>query len=161
MPKIIDFHIHPPGPGGLSTQEQAEMAAYFRGDPPPSTTEEMADYYQRLGMFGVLFAIDTETVTGRPPVPNQYFADCIRRWPDTFTAFGNVDPHKGKAAVLETERIADLGLKGLKFHPSTQQFYPNDPAWYPSGRRPRNSASSSSSTPVRQAWAPAAPAAAA
>ena len=83
MPKIIDFHIHPPGPGGLSTQEQAEMAAYFRGDPPPATTEEMADYYQRLDIFGVLFAIDTETATGRPPVPNDYFADCVTRWPDT------------------------------------------------------------------------------
>ena len=101
MPKLIDFHIHPPGPGGLSTQEQAEMAVYFRGEPPPSTTEEMADYYQKLDMFGVLFAIDTETATGRPPVPNQYFADCVKRWPDTFTAFGNVDPWKGAAAVRE------------------------------------------------------------
>ena len=34
MPKIIDFHIHPPGPGGMSAAEQASMAAYFRGDPP-------------------------------------------------------------------------------------------------------------------------------
>ena len=73
--KSIDFHIHPPGPGGLSTEEQAQMAAYFRGDPPPASTEQMADYYQRIDMFGVLFAIDNETVSGRPPVPNQYFAD--------------------------------------------------------------------------------------
>ena len=126
MPKIIDFHIHPPGPGGLSTEEQAQMAAYFRGDPPPATTEEMADYYIERDIFGVLFAIDDETVSGRPPVPNDYFADCVRRWPDTFTAFGNVDPWKGAAAVKEMERVKDLGLKGLKFHPSTQQFYPND-----------------------------------
>lgn len=131
MPKIIDFHIHPPGPGGLSTAEQAQMAAYFRGDPPPATTEEMADYYIQRDIFGVLFAIDDETVSGRPPVPNQYFADCVRRWPDTFTAFGNVDPWKGAAAVKETERVKDLGLKGLKFHPSTQQFYPNDRRFYP------------------------------
>ena len=82
--KTIDFHIHPPGPGGLGTQEQAEMAAYFRGDPPPSTVEEVADYYQKLDMFGVLFAIDSETVSGRAPVPNDYIADCVKRWPDTF-----------------------------------------------------------------------------
>src|ERR1700674_2566676 len=129
--KIIDFHIHPPGPNGMSAAEQAQMAAYFRGDPPPSTTEEVADYYQKIGMFGVLFAIDAETVTGRPPVPNAYFADCIKRWPDTFTAFGYVDPWKGAAAVRETQRVKDLGLKGLKFHPSTQQFYPNDQRFYP------------------------------
>ena len=131
MPKTIDFHIHPPGPGGMSATEQAEMAAYFRGAPPPATTEEMADYYQKLDMFGVLFAIDTETATGRPPVPNEYFADCVKRWPDTFTAFGNVDPWKGAAAVRETRKVKDLGLKGLKFHPSSQQFYPNDPRFYP------------------------------
>jgi predicted TIM-barrel fold metal-dependent hydrolase len=129
--KIIDFHIHPPGPGGMSAGEQAEMAAYFRGDPPPASTEEMADYYISRDMFGVLFAIDDETISGRPPVPNQYFADCIKRWPDTFTAFGNVDPWKGKSAILETERVSDLGLMGLKFHPSTQEFYPNDRRFYP------------------------------
>ena len=33
------------------------MAAYFRGGPPPASTEEMAEYYQKLDMFGVLFAI--------------------------------------------------------------------------------------------------------
>ncbi|MHB8377269.1 MAG: amidohydrolase family protein [Dehalococcoidia bacterium] len=128
--QTIDFHIHPPGPGGLSTEEQAQMAAYFRGGPPPASSEEMAEYYQRLGIFGVLFAIDTETATGRAPVPNDYIADCVRRWPQTFAGFGTVDPWKGKAAVREAERVADLGLKGLKFHPSTQEFYPNERRFY-------------------------------
>ena len=115
----------------MSAREQAEMAAYFRGDPPPSSTEEMADYYIERDIFGVLFAIDDETVSGRPPVPNQYFADCITRWPQTFTAFGNVDPWKGKTAINELQKVKDLGLRGLKFHPSTQQFYPNDQRFYP------------------------------
>lgn len=107
------------------------MAAYFRGDPPPATSEEMADYYQRLDMFGVLFAIDAETATGRAPVPNDYIAECVRRWPDTFTGFGTVDPWKGAMAVNEAARVRDLALKGLKFHPQQQAFYPNDPRFYP------------------------------
>ena len=131
MPKNIDFHIHPPGPGGLSTREQQEMAAYFKGGPPPATSEEMAEYYERIGMFGVLFAIDDETTSGRAPVPNDYIAECVRRWPGTFAGFGTVDPWKGKISVNEAARVKDLGLKGLKFHPSTQQFYPNDPRFYP------------------------------
>src|SRR5437016_12447484 len=105
--KTIDFHIHPPGPGGRSTEEQAQMAAYFRGGPPPSTTEEMADYYQKLDMFGVIFAIDNETVSGRAPVPNHYIADTVRRWPDTFTGFGTVDPWKGKIALRAAEHVKD------------------------------------------------------
>ena len=92
----------------MSAREQAEMAAYFRGDPPPSSTEEMADYYIERDIFGVLFAIDDETVSGRPPVPNQYFADCITRWSQTFTAFGNVDPWKGKAAIKDVGRVLDF-----------------------------------------------------
>lgn len=131
MPRMIDFHIHPPGPDGMSTQEQEAMAAYFRGSKPPATAEEMADYYQALDCFGVLFSIDAETTTGRAPIANDYIAALVRRWPDTFAGFGTVDPWKGKAAILETERLPDLGLKGLKFHPSMQQFYPNDPRFYP------------------------------
>jgi len=128
---MIDFHIHPPGPEGVSTQEQEAMAAYFRGGKPPASVEEMADYYQSLDTFGVLFSIDAETVTGRPPLANDYIAALVRRWPDTFTGFGTVDPWKGRAAIIETQRLPDLGLKGLKFHPSMQAFYPNDTRFYP------------------------------
>lgn len=131
MPRMIDFHIHPPGPEGVSTQEQEAMAAYFRGGKPPASVEEMADYYQSLDTFGVLFSIDAETATGRPPLANDYIAALVQRWPETFAGFGTVDPWKGRAAIIETERLPDLGLKGLKFHPSMQQFYPNDRRFYP------------------------------
>jgi len=56
----------------------------------------MAEYYQKLDMFGVLFAIDNETVSGRAPVPNDYIADTVRRWPDTFTGFGTVIHGRGR-----------------------------------------------------------------
>lgn len=38
----------------------------------------------------------------------------------------------GAAAIKEAERCAsELGLSGLKFHPSTQRFFPNDQRFYP------------------------------
>ena len=82
MASMIDFHIHPPGPGGTSTKEQEEMAAYFKGGPPPKTIEEVVEYYERIDTHGVIFAIDSETISGRAPVPNDYIADCVRRWPE-------------------------------------------------------------------------------
>jgi predicted TIM-barrel fold metal-dependent hydrolase len=47
-----------------------------------------------------------------------------------FIGFGAVDPHKPDA-VSEVERTADLGLRGLKLHPSAQHFSPADPGFLP------------------------------
>lgn len=132
MPRAIDVHIHPPGPHGESLTSSEEAQKYFRAAPPPSSVEEMAEYYERLDIFGVVFAIDDETVSGRTPIPNDYIADIAKRYPDQFCAFGSVDPWKGQAALDEIERCArDLGVKGLKFMPNTQQFFPNDEQFYP------------------------------
>src|SRR5437660_11963846 len=44
--------------------------------------------------------------------------------------FGSVDPHSERAPD-ELKRCGDLGLKGLKFHPTMQQFHPDDERFYP------------------------------
>jgi uncharacterized protein len=133
MVRAIDVHIHPPGPGGESLTSSKETQAYFRAAAPPASTEEMAEYYAKLDIFGILFTIDNETVSGRPPTPrNDYVAEIVQRYPQQFAAFGAVDPWKGKTALDEIERCArELGVKGLKFMPNTQQFFPNDEQFYP------------------------------
>jgi len=133
MVRAIDVHIHPPGPGGESLTSSEATREYFRAAAPPASVEEMAEYYARLDIFGVLFTIDGETATGRPPVPsNDDVAAIVRRYPQQFTAFGAIDPWKGEAALKEMERCAkDLGMKGLKFMPNMQQFFPNDEQFYP------------------------------
>jgi predicted TIM-barrel fold metal-dependent hydrolase len=133
MVRAIDVHIHPPGPAGESLTSSRVTQEYFRAAAPPSSVEEMADHYARLDIFGVLFTVDNETVSGRAPSPsNDYVADIVRRYPKQFAAFASIDPWKGKAALNEIERCAkDLGVRGLKFMPNTQQFYPNDERFYP------------------------------
>ena len=55
-----------------------------------------------------------------------------RRNADVLIPFASIDPAKGRAGVLEARRlVAELGVRGFKFHPSVQAFYPNDPAVYP------------------------------
>lgn len=132
MPRAIDVHVHPPNPQGESLTSSREAQEYFKSAATPRSAEEMAEYYARLDIFGVIFDIDAETATGHPPTPNDYIADIVRRYPKQFIGFGSVDPWKGRAAVNEAVRCAtELGLKGLKFHPSMQRFYPNDPQFYP------------------------------
>ncbi len=108
------------------------MSSYFKAGPRPTDPAEMADYYAERDIFGVLVDIDDSSQTGVPFEGNDYIASLVERWPEQFMGFASVDPHHGKLAVRELERaVADLGLRGLKLHPSTQRFFPNDRAYYP------------------------------
>ena len=51
---------------------------------------------------------------------------------DVIIPFASIDPARGAAGVRLARRLADdFGVRGFKFHPSTQGFYPNDRMAYP------------------------------
>ena len=131
--RAIDFHVHLPTPDWLdgSMDGYVEAAeAYFRATVERQSLGDLADKYRALDVLAVLLAWDAETATGRPRVPNETIAAACRDYPDAFTGLGSVDPHK-PSAVDEVARIADLGLRGVKFHPSLQAFAPDDPRYWP------------------------------
>ncbi len=132
MPKAIDFHIHPPKePGTPPTRFHTAMATYFKS-PPELTLEELAAKYKELDYMAVVLANDDRTAQGDAWDSNDWVASISRRYPDTFIGFGSVDPWMGKLAVKEVERAGkELGMKGIKFIPMTQEFYPNDRRFYP------------------------------
>ncbi len=105
--------------------------AYFRSKVARRTIEELAREYDAIDVMAILLAWDAETATGRPRVPNQVVAQACRDFPQTFVGFGSVDPLKGDRAVGELDRIAELGLKGVKLHPSLQAFSPDDQRFWP------------------------------
>ena len=133
--RAVDVHVHP------STREylvdgmgpfQAATEQYFKTSIPIRTLDEMAEEFRRDDVLAVLLAWDAETASGLPPVTNDYIADCVRAHPDAFLGFASVDPWKGEAAIVELRRaITELGLRGLKLHPSAQLFEPNDRRFYP------------------------------
>jgi predicted TIM-barrel fold metal-dependent hydrolase len=129
----IDVHTHIPRPGGLAADPRSgQKAAYFKSSTLGMTVEEMVDLYRRLEMICVVFDVDKETTTSDPFEGNDYVAEVMRRYPDVFIGWASVDPWKGRAGVLELERsVTELGLSGLKLHPITQGFFPNDERFYP------------------------------
>ena len=134
MPRAIDFHVHLPTPEWLdgSMRGYVEAAeAYFRSKVVRKSLAELADEYRGLDIVAVLLAWDAETATGRPRVPNSVVAEACREHPDAFAGFGSVDPHKGERAVAELDEIAELGLSGVKLHPSLQAFAPDDERHWP------------------------------
>jgi uncharacterized protein len=135
VPVAIDVHVHP------STHEwlveglghfQEATERHFRTEVPVRSMEAMAGEFRSDDVLAVLLGWDTETQTGLPPVPNDFIAECVERYPETFLGFAGVDPRKGAPAVAELRRaVSGLGLRGLKLHPSAQGFAPNDPSCYP------------------------------
>jgi predicted TIM-barrel fold metal-dependent hydrolase len=105
--------------------------SYFRSKVARKSLEELAADYQEMDMLAVLLAWDAETATSRPRVPNELVAQACREYPEAFVGFGSVDPLKGQTAVDELERIEQLGLKGVKLHPSLQAFAPDDERHWP------------------------------
>ncbi|MBI3352851.1 MAG: amidohydrolase family protein [Nitrospirae bacterium] len=131
----IDMHVHPGtreylvDAGGRYMENALK---YFRQKTEPVSVDDMAAYYKKIDMMGVVLAWDAETHTGLPAVTNDYIAGMVKRYPGVFIGFGSVDPWKGKLAVFEAERaVCELKLKGLKFHPICQGFYPNERRFYP------------------------------
>jgi predicted TIM-barrel fold metal-dependent hydrolase len=129
------MHVHLPTSSWLDAAIQpyrAPAEKFFRQVVPTRTMDEVAKVYEDLDIIGVLLAWDAETATGLKPLTNDEVAGHVRRYPDRFIGFASVDPWKGKVAIAEIERaVKELGLRGAKFHPSIQAFYPHDSRFYP------------------------------
>jgi len=132
----IDVHTHAEvsNSGRSSLSEELELAStrYFRAKQVRRwTLGEMAEYYRERKIACVVFTVDAESTTGVPPVPNEEVAEAARAHPDVFIPFASIDPAKGREGAREARRlVAEHGMKGFKFHPNVQRFYPNDPAAY-------------------------------
>jgi predicted TIM-barrel fold metal-dependent hydrolase len=132
--RAIDFHVHLPTPEWLDASMKGYIEAaeaYFRSKVARRSLEELARDYEELDVLAVLLAWDAETATGRPRVPNELVAHACRDHPKAFAGFGSVDPLKGERAVAELDNISELGLKGVKLHPSLQAFAPDDERHWP------------------------------
>src|SRR5262245_19642930 len=131
----IDVHTHVElgrhGEDGLEPEWREAAATYF-GEAGTPTAEDLAAYYRERKMVAVVFSVDAETVTGRRAAPNEEIAEVAAANPDVLIPFASVDPGKGRVAVHEARRlIRDHGVRGFKFHPNVQAFFPNDRSVYP------------------------------
>jgi predicted TIM-barrel fold metal-dependent hydrolase len=136
--RAIDVHVHAERnardgcePDPVTTEVLEAAARYFGGSPPQPTAAEVADYYRERGMVAVLFNVDDEAGMGRRRLGNEEVLEAARANPDVLIPFGSVDPHKGKLAVREAHELIEAGVRGFKFHPNTQAFWPHDRAFYP------------------------------
>jgi uncharacterized protein len=114
-----------------ATESQEAMGRYFRYQPQHQTVPEMARMYRRLKMAFVVFTVDGEKGASRK-ITNEEIAELAQQNSDVAIPFASINPHRGAEGVRLARRlIDDYGVKGFKFHPSVQDFYPNDRMAYP------------------------------
>jgi uncharacterized protein len=115
----------------VPSESQEAMGRYFRYAPQHQTIPEMADLYRRLKMGFVVFTVDGERGSSRK-ITNEEIAELAHKHADVAIPFASISPHRGAEGVRQARRlIREFGVRGFKFHPSVQDFYPNDRLAYP------------------------------
>jgi predicted TIM-barrel fold metal-dependent hydrolase len=112
------------------SESQEAMGRYFRYQPQHATVPEMADYYRKLKMAFVVVTVDSKLMPRK--ITNEEIAELAHKHADVAIPFASIDPNRGAEGVQAARRlIAEYKVKGFKFHPSTQAFFPNDRLAYP------------------------------
>ena len=132
----IDFHTHAEepccGPRDDGYDEfQAGMAKYFKNpagaDGMLPSVQQTAQYFRERKIGAVIFPVDAERETGFRRYKNEEVAEIAAENSDILIPVASIGPHKGKAGAREARRLVrEFGVKGFKFHPTMQGFYPND-----------------------------------
>jgi len=138
--RAIDFHTHAEEPCCDTRDDgynefQAGMAEYFRNPAGAKgmlpTVQDTAAYYRDLNIAAVIFPVDAERETGFRRYSNEEVASICADNNDILIPFASIDPAKGKAGAREARRLVkDFGVRGFKFHPTMQGFFPNDRSAY-------------------------------
>jgi uncharacterized protein len=132
----IDVHVHAEvsasGHPSLPTHLREGAIAHFGAAEKMPTIPEIAAYYRERHMAAVIFTVDAEAATGHRAISSQEVAETAAAFPDVLIPFASIDPAHGPLGVREARRLVDdFGVRGFKFHPSLQGFYPNDRLAYP------------------------------
>src|SRR5207247_8634908 len=94
------------------------------------TGPEMAQIYRKLKMSFAVFTVDGPLEERK--ITNEEIAELAHKNSDVAIPFASINPHRGAEGVRAAKRlIKDFGVRGFKFHPSVQEFFPNDRMAYP------------------------------
>ncbi len=137
----IDFHTHAEEPCNHCRDDgynefQQGMASYFKNPAGTEgmlpTVEQTAAYFRERKIGAVIFPVDAERETGFRRYSNEEVAEICAANDDILIPFASIDPYKGKMGAREVRRLVrDYGVRGFKFHPTMQGFFPNDRIAYP------------------------------
>src|SRR4029077_1749183 len=129
--RAIDVHVHP-STRGLD----AHACSYFKRNlnEIPRDENKFADLFIQEDVKALLIGWHPSTVTEGARNTNDHVLDLARRYPDAFAGIlASLDTHAADldgVAAYAKELIKNPTVKGFKFHPPDQGFYPSDRRYY-------------------------------
>jgi uncharacterized protein len=133
--RAIDVHVHAEvsrdGHDPMPPQLRSAAERYFRDGGGKPTVDDVVAHYRERQMACVVFTVDWGPSSDRLPVSNEEIAEAAAAHPDVLIPFASIDPARPDAAAQARRLIADHGVRGFKFHPNIQGFFPNDRMAYP------------------------------
>lgn len=131
MPPIIDIHIHiqplhmfKPHALELIKRGRKDYADVEKYSASPAEFVKFLDSLEieRAGLINYV----APDIMGFTPEVNDWIAAYCKANPKRLLAFGSVHPRYVTDAGAEVDRLAKLGIRGLKVHPAHQAYSPND-----------------------------------
>jgi len=130
MTPIIDIHVHIQPlrmfkPHALELMKRGktafEQVERFAADPAAFLKFLDECGIERAGLINYV----SPEVIGFTAEVNDWVANYCKANPNRLIAFGSVHPKYAADAGREVDRLAKIGIRGLKVHPSHQLFSPN------------------------------------
>jgi uncharacterized protein len=129
--RAIDVHVHP-STRGLDTH----ACHYFRRelDDVPQTAAAFADLYKKRDVKALLIGWHPSTVKEGARNSNEHVINLAASYPDAFAGvLASLDTGAAdldKVASQAEELLRHPNVKGFKFHPPDEGFYPSDKKFY-------------------------------
>ncbi len=130
--RTIDVHVHPSTRG-----IDRDACSYFKRDlaEVPTAEHDFAALFARHDVKALLIGWHPSTVTSGPRNTNEHVMDLASRYPEAFAGvLASLDtsaPDVDQLARRAQELVRNAVVKGFKFHPPDQGFYPHDKTFYP------------------------------
>lgn len=123
----IDVHTHVQASvtGRMvdAASPEAAVAEVF-GSERVLTVPQLATYYRERRMACVAFTVDT--VRWGSAASNEEVLELAVAESDALVPFVSIDPHRGAGGVRQLRQLVAAGARGVKFHPTLQEFFPDD-----------------------------------
>ena len=132
---IVDFHIHP-----IYYEYYRESTLeWIKELQSPQSWDEFytknsdpayfVDYLKRCGVdYAVILADHTPIVNGM--CSNEYVLNFCADY-EELIPFASINPYMTPNMAEELKRLVKKGFRGIKFYPTYQYFYVNEPLLYP------------------------------
>jgi hypothetical protein len=128
--QAIDVHIHVQPIEQLNAVTMKSFSAHHddfdRVRETIASPVKLLNYLDRVGVErAVLINYSAPDVMGFRADTNEWVAQYVKHAPDRLIPCGSVHPRFTTDCAAQVDRLADLGIKMLKVHPSHQLIYPN------------------------------------